>query len=149
MIFGFLFTLGVIFLVQNINEPNVIIREAIKKKDISDINYVLCQRARVTGFDWLVIQNEKGENSKEPCNIVGPNPFEDFDFEHEFIMAQNTFVFYIEEKNTHYSEEMGMDVIEYTAVGWDILYPIKRELFDLLASKKYIVENDLRNKRSN
>jgi len=56
--------------------------------------------------------------------------------------------FILKEKNIYYSEEMGQEIIEYIAIGWDILYPIKRELTDFFVSSKYIVEGDLRKEKS-
>jgi hypothetical protein len=36
---------------------------------------------------------------------------------------KNVFVFYIEEKKIYYSEKENIEITEYSATGWDILYP--------------------------
>jgi len=136
--------LGVLLLIKDEYKPESILRSAVKEYNLSGENYILCQRERTTGFDWVLIKNEDGKKVRgEYCNVIGANPFDDFTFKHEFITAGNTFIFYIDEKQINYSEEMRMDIIEYIATGWDILYPVKHDIFDIFNSKKYITEKDL------
>jgi hypothetical protein len=149
IVFIFLFILGANFM-KNINVPKSesILKEAIKRKDIPNSNYILCQWARVTGFDWRMIRNEEGEKTKKYIKISGVNPFIEFNFKYEFLMSGNSFILYIEEKKIYYSEEERMEVTEYTVTGWDILYPIKREPEEFFITKRYIVEGDLAKKKS-
>jgi hypothetical protein len=149
IVFILLFILEVNFM-KNINVPKSesILKEAVKRKDIPNSDYILCQWARVTGFDWRMIRNEEGEKTKKYIKISGVNSFIEFNFKYEFIMSRNTFSLYIEEKKTYYSEEKGMEVTEYTVTGWDILYPIKRESEEFFTTKRYIVEGDLAKKKS-
>jgi len=116
--------LGLLY-VKRIYVPSNNVKQALRHNDITSTSYILCKEARVTGFDWMLIQNEDNENMQEFCNIIGPNPFEDLDLSYEFSMAQNTFIFYIEERREYYSEELKQDCIEYIVSGWDILYPVK------------------------
>ena len=142
----FVIVLGISFF-KNTYEPTTILKTAVKEKDIYDENYILCQRERVTGFEWRLIKNEDREKTDELCNISGASPYDDFSLDHEFVIAGNTFVFYVEEKKMIYSEASDQDEIEYIATGWDVLYPIKHSdffIFDLFKSSKYITEDDLR-----
>jgi hypothetical protein len=140
--------LGAFLYIRNIYHPKTIIRQAIKESELAEGGYILCKRERVTGFHFSVIKNEKGEKVQEYCNIIGPSPFNDFDFRHNFVMADNTYIFYVEAKNMVYSEVTKQEEIEYTVTGWDILYPVKHSDFviiDMFYPKKYIVEADVRN----
>jgi len=140
-------TAGAIFFMKNLHTPGNAIKAAVVESELYGQDYILCKRARVTGFDWILIKNEDGKKTHEYCNIIGPTPFRELKLEHEFVMANNTFVFYIEEKREYYSEELSVVVLEYVVTGWDVLYPVKHSdffLFDLFGSKKYITENDLR-----
>ena len=136
--------LGGIILVRHSHIPETALRVAVKENEISDVRYVLAKRERITGFDWRLVKNEYGERSNELFNITGLSPFDEFSFRHEFVMANNTFVFYIEEKKLYFSNEIMQNAIEYSVSGWDILYPVKRHDFPyIFRSRKAILENDL------
>jgi len=140
----FILILGVSFYMRNIYTPIAIIKTAVKESSLSGESYILCQRARTTGFDWRVIQNEYGDIVNELCNVIGSNPFAELLLRHEFVMAQNTFVFYVEEKTMKYSEVTNQEEIEYIVTGWDILYPVKHDvIFNFFSPKGYITKNDL------
>ena len=134
---------GILFFMKNQYLPKTILKTAVKEKNLSNRRYILCKERRVTGFDWMVIKDENGEETFEECNIIGSTPNE-FGLSYEFAMMDNTFVFYIEEKTTYRSNEIGVDVTEYIAWEWDVLYPVKHDPFsNPFASKKYITEKDL------
>ncbi|MCL1917964.1 MAG: hypothetical protein FWG14_06565 [Peptococcaceae bacterium] len=141
-----LLLIGVTYFIQTIYTPETILKTAIKEKELSDRRYILCQRVRITGFDWELIKNEDGKKTNELCNVVGASPFSEYPFRHEFVIANNTYIFYVEEKNVVYSEEIKEDEIIYVVTGWDILYPVKHSEFfgfDLFKTKKYITPDDL------
>lgn len=139
-----IFVLRASFYMKNFHTPQTIIKTAIKENEITDKSYILCQEARTTGFDWVLIKNEGGEKISEYCNIVGASPFSDLNFRHEFSMAKNTFIFYVEEKRMTYSEATKQDEIEYVVTGWDIKYPVKHgDLFAFFRTNKYITEIDI------
>ena len=132
------------FYMKNYYQPNLVLKTAVKETELTNTNYILCKRARTTGFDWLLIKNENGEKTDELCNINGPSPFDDYKLDYEFVMADNTFVFYVKEKQMKYSEAVSQDAIEFTVTGWDVLYPVKHsDMFDFSGERKYITENDL------
>jgi hypothetical protein len=136
---------GVSLYMRNIHQPNTAIREAVKEKDIIDSKYILCKMAATTGFDWLMIKDENGMNTHAYCNIVGEMPFDELVFTRDFSLANNTFIFYIEERKDVYCELNQQDEIEYVVTGWDILYPVRHsEMFflNLFNSKRYITEKD-------
>ena len=139
-----LMLVGVSIYMRNFYEPKDILRTAVKESELKNEKYILCQQKIVTGFHWLLIKNEDGEKVYEFINIVGPTPGE-LKLRYEFEMAQNTFVFYVEEKRMVYSEATKQYEIEYVVTGWDVLYPVKHGdllLFDLFGSKKYITKKD-------
>ena len=122
---------------------NQIVKEAVKKTSLSG-DYILCQRARTTGFDWHVTDAGKIGNDGEFCRIVGADPFRELSFHYEFFMADNTFVFYVESRREYYSEEMRQQIVEYTVSGWDILYPVRHApVLGIVKSPKYILISDL------
>ena len=139
----FILSFGVSFFMKNLYLPETIVRTAIKESELTDKSYILCRIDRVTGFDWLLMKNENGERVREYCNIIGSNPFNELKIKYEFEIARNTFVFYVEEKRMSYSDAIAQDATEYVVTGWDILYPVKRDGFDLFGSKKYITKDDL------
>ena len=123
-----------------------IVKEAVKKSSVSG-EYILCQRARTTGFDWHVTDAGEIGNDGEYCSIVGADPFRELSFLYEFSVVDNTFVFYVENRREYYSEEMREQIVEYTVSGWDILYPVRHEaVFGIGKSPKYILTSDLENK---
>ena len=131
--------LGVYFYMANIHTPQNIIRTARKENELTEGSYILARLYRVTGFDWMLIQNENGESVIEHINITGANPFTELRLSYEFEMGHNTFIFYIEERIERYSLGFG-DVIEYVVTGWDILYPVRRVNF--ISPRRYITEAD-------
>ena len=134
---------GVSVYMKIFHVPESIIRTAVREKEVTDGNYILCKRTVTTGFDWALIRDEYGNASNEVCNIVGANPFYELNLKADFVFSENIYVFYIEEKNTYYSEEMKMDMLEYVVTGWDILYPVKHGGLNLFSPRKYITDKDL------
>jgi len=142
----FILLKGASSLMIDLNMPNVtILKTAIKKGKLSGKRYILCKEAWVTGFNWILIRNEMGIRTKKYCNIIGPNPFDDFALKYEFRLGKNTFIFYVEEKNTYYSEELGQNVTEYVATGWDILYPVQHDeyFYEFWNKSRFITEDDV------
>lgn len=140
------FLIGSVIYMKCFHTPQTILKTAVKETNLTDVQYILCKRAVTTGFDWLMIKDENGKEVRKYCNIIGKSPFKELNLNDEFIIADNVFVFYIEEKNMVYSEVTKQDEIEYVITGWDILYPIKHSdffVFNLFRSKKYITEKDL------
>lgn len=123
-----------------------IIKTAIRREDIKG-NYIICEYAPVTDFEWFVTESAVGLRSWAHCNIIGPNPW-DYPLLYEFKTSGNLFVFYVEEQKEYYSEEALQDMLEYTVSGWDIIYPVSRSNYfttgSFLKSPKYILESDLR-----
>jgi len=134
---------GASFYMKNIYTPETILKTAVTKNELFDKNYILCKAAATTGFAWRMVKDEDGKKTSIYCNIIGANPFDELNLHGEFGWADNTFVFYIEEKKMIYSEATKQDEVEYIVTGWDILYPIKHSNFvDLFSSKKYITSRD-------
>jgi len=126
--------------------PEKILKTAVKKRQLAGKNYILCHSVKVTDFDWFCIKDEDGNELKEYCHIVGPDPFKTFAFSYDFEMADNIFIFYVKEKRRYYSEEILEDILEYVVTEWDVLYPVKHTEFwgfDLFKTSKYITENDI------
>jgi len=134
--------LGLLFYVKIIYIPNNILKTGIKESELIDKNYILCQTVKVTGFDWFCIKDEDGNELKEYCHIVGPDPFKTFAFSYNFEMADNIFIFYVKEKRRYYSEEILEDILEYAVTEWDILYPVKQSDIPILNlfTKKYLTK---------
>jgi len=123
-----------------------VLKATIKESELVGKNYILAQRDLVTGFDWLLMQDENGERIGRYFNIIGPDPFDEIYLRYDFEVSDNTFVFYITDKRIYYSEKMSMEMLEYVVTGWDILYPVTRNQYtetDLFGPKKYITEGDV------
>ena len=124
-----------------ITEP--IVKKSVLKKEL-DGTYILCQRERVTGFDWRVVSGYDSRIQNEYCNISGSNPLEELSLKYDFLIANNTYVFYVEERKEYYSEKMHEMVVEYVVSDWEILYPVRHGTIEgLLKSPNYILESDL------
>ena len=124
--------------------PNDYVKKAVQQSEILESSYIFCKRARITGFDWQLVKNEYGNESNVFINIVGTSPFEDLEFSHEFVMSDNTYIFYIEERRDYYSEELKQDCVEYIVTGWDILYPVKHAtLLGMFEPNTCITERDI------
>ena len=135
---------GVSHYMKRIYIPKTVLRTAIKESELVDKKYILCKEAVTTGFKWIMVKDEDGQQTQTYCNVVGAQPFVDFKLKHEFRLAYNTFVFYVEEIMMVYSEATKQEEPQYIVTGWDILYPVKHNSFiDLISSKRYITENDL------
>jgi len=138
----------VFFYVKIVYIPKITLKVAVKKKELSGKEYILCRTVKVTGFDWICIKNENGNDTEEYCNIIGPNPFDTFKLSHEFEMARNTFVFYVAEERRYYSEEMREEMLDYVVTGWDVLYPVIHgdiSILSLFFTRKYMTKADLWN----
>ena len=136
---------GALIFMQNFYMPREILKTAVKENKLKSEKYILCQAAVVTGFDWVMIQDEYGKKTYEFCNIIGiVDPYIELNLRYEFFLGRNAFIFYIEEKKIYYSEEMREDILEYVATGWDILYPVKHGDFpNIISSNKYITSKDV------
>lgn len=138
-----IFAITIILYFRNIHTPSFPIKEAIYKSEISSENYIICKRARTTGFDWCVIVDENGNECYEFCNITGVNPILDLNLKYDFAVADNTYVFYVDETDEVFSEAINGSAKVYNAVDWDILYPVHHgTAFDFFETKKYIYDND-------
>jgi hypothetical protein len=141
-IIAMIFILIFIYL-RYIRVPDHIMKTAVTQSSLIGKNYVICRRARVTGFDWLVITDNNGMKY-EYCNIIGANPFSELNLSDDFVFSDNRYVFYIIEKRVYYSEELHEDCLEFVVSGWDILYPVNHGILNLLNSPKYITLADTR-----
>ena len=131
---------GVHFYMANIHTPQNIIRTARKESELTEGSYILTRFHRVTGFDWMLIQNENGESVQEHINIIGANPITELSLSYEFTrMGRNTYIFYIEERIEEYTVGRGIEV-QYVVTGWDILYPVRR--INFISPRRYITEAD-------
>ena len=145
-------------------EPADSLKPAISRGEISGSNYIICKRVAVTGFHWKVVEGGDASIENGYCNIVEESSFEKIDFDPrywgsghyespvdglnlgvEFWAADNTFVFYINDVHTYYSEEMKETITVYSASGWDILSPVKHgRIGSFFESKAYITTKDQR-----
>jgi hypothetical protein len=140
----FLVITAVIFMyVRWTRESLPIIRTAISRNDL-DGAYILCKRERVTGFDWRIVGGNEYNETDRLCNIEGADPFGELNLKHDFVIAGNTYIFYITNRAEYYDNDLKETVAEYTVSGWDILYPVKHgTISGLFMSPKYILESDL------
>lgn len=126
-----------------IAKPNNILKTAVFKNDIKGSNYILCKPTAVTGFTWFLIENEDRSVKKQYCNIIGIQPKDDLNLNTEFLMANNTYIFYVIDIKEYYSEQMGVYITDYVVSGWDILMTVRHGRTDsFFESKKYVTIKD-------
>ena len=119
------------------------LKEAVGRGSLNGKRYILCERDKVTGFDWHILFDSEGADNGKYCNITNCDPFSELNLTYEFETGHNTFVFYVSERKEYSSEELREDTLDFEASGWDILYPVKREpILGCLKSRKYILESD-------
>jgi len=133
---------GVYLFFAHFHTPENIIREALKENALTERRYILCQLHRVTGFDWVLVQDENGEEVYDFIYITGANPIAEHKLSYEFEMGRNTYIFYVEEKNEGHLDYLGLETTEYIVSGWDILYPVRRVTF--ISPRRYITLADIR-----
>ena len=127
----------------NINTPSTILKTAVKENEIAEKNYIICKRVVTTGFDWVIIKDEDGnKKTYEHCNIFGADPFNELNLNTDFIFGDNMYIFYVDERFMYNDGALSDDILGFNVIGWDILYPIKRNL-NPFASKKYITIRDV------
>ena len=138
LLLPFVLILGFIVYMRNFHMPAIPLKEAVKKSELADKKYIICEPTHIDGFDWYLIQDVEGRTLKAPCNIIGAYPFTELEVGHEFATAGNKFIFYVTEKKT-----ANNSANEYLVTGWDILYPVKNSkslLPKLWSPKKYIID---------
>ena len=126
------------------NAEKTAIRSAVSMRQLKDVNgvYIICERCRVTGFDWHVTGSNTEGHIGNYCNIIGADPFSELHLDYEFIISDNRYVFYVEEARLDTSREAECSA-EYRVSGWDIVYPVRRNEPELFGnSRKYILESD-------
>ena len=127
--------------------PRETIKTSVKYESLLDKKNILCITQRTTGFDWILIRDEYGNEDRQSIWITGVAvPQGDIGLTQDFILGWNTFVFYVEERRVVYCELLRESVIEYVVSGWDVLYPIRRDSanpFNWISSRKYMTEADL------
>ena len=131
---------------QYLHIPMTIIKTAVTEDELSGKNYILAKRIATTGYDWEIIKDENGENTGELCNIVGANPLEEHRFTRKFLSADNTFVFFIEERRWSFRESLSEKHLEYVATDWTVLYPVKHSdvpELDFFSSRRYITKRNV------
>lgn len=140
----FLIIAAAVFLyVRHIQGSVQIIRTAVFRDDI-DVPYILCRRERITGFDWRIVGGNEYNGTDGLCNINGADPFGELNLIHDFVIADNTYIFYITNRTEYYDKDLNETVVEYTVSGWDILYPVGHgTISGFFMSPKYILESDI------
>lgn len=99
------------------------VKRAIREADINNtVGYVVCERVRVTGFDWEVDKSHDGYSGY--IFIDGEYPV-DGQLQYGVLAGRNRFVMFGE-----YSGERefygGMYPV-FKSTRWEILYPVKRD----------------------
>ena len=122
--------------------------------NISDIppseDYIIAKMTWVTGFDWELADEDHNLSKYKGiyCNIKGPTP-NDLILRYDFQISGNTYVFYVEERREFFDEEMNEPSLEYIVSGWDILYPVKHGVGDLLRTSWHITSKDIYDESGN
>lgn len=121
-------------------------KRAIKEDALikSNAQYVLCERAQTTGYDWFAKQEGSGEWINANCRITGQNPL-DVGFQDQYLIGNNVFVMYWDHKRTYRSEALQIDIVEYEVTDWTVLAPVKRNFpSNLFKPENYIVKSDVK-----
>lgn len=119
---------------------------AISEKTIKNEPYIICNETLVTGFEWVMLTDEEGQEYTPFKYVVLKG--EALENVPSFASAaeggdENVFVFYIKGKQIEYDDVRGEHLV-YFVDDWDIIYPVKRiRLFSFLESRRYITYNDL------
>ena len=97
-----------------------VIRAAVTEPELAGKDYIICEPAATTVFDWEIVSDSDWGKRYEYCNLLGPVPRFSYDFE---VLSGNRFVFYVTERSEHYSEEWHETFLTFTVTGWDVLLP--------------------------
>lgn len=126
------------------------IKYAVEELPKNESEYIVVTDYKVTGYEWLVIGEQNGlyaEHSQNiKCiNMIGNIPISKF--YSDYSTGDNRFICYGEYEYQPYDGISGHNIYgEYVfnVSRWDIMYPIKRELFiGVLIPKNYICRYDL------
>ena len=119
------------------------VKYAIYKSELNIKRYIICEPVLVTGYEWIMTEDENGKTQPTYCIISGNEPGNSLSLSYDFMSADNQFVFYPIEKKEYYSEELQENVVEYIVEKWDILYPVKHgNILDIIPMSHAITKLD-------
>jgi len=121
-----------------VDTSDEIAKTAVKRNELIGKNYIICEWVRTTGYNYRLIQDEKGRRTNELCMVEGQNPENEVNY--DFLIAHNKYVLYVVEKKPYSFD--GEISVKYVVEGWDVLYPVKRDSLFII-SPKNIFEGDL------
>lgn len=117
-----------------------IVKKTVKLSELRDREYIICRWARVTGYNYELVMDERGIRSNSFCRVSGIEL--EGKLAYEFLISDNYFVFYIVDKKEYVDSELEQHVTEYIASGWDVLYPVRRQALFVFAPQ-YVLVSDL------
>ncbi|MBP3361304.1 MAG: hypothetical protein J6N52_10650 [Clostridia bacterium] len=118
------------------------VKYALKQEDLANIEtpYFLVQWTQVTGSSWMIVGDQDGyyDNAKYViANGETPSVVQNYDV----ATGHNTYVCY--GSYVGETEIPGGEILsEYQFTGWDILYPVKRNMPISLLPKSYLCKFD-------
>lgn len=128
---------------REIITPNESLKAAVYNNKIRISHYIICNIARVTGYEWQIIYDSAEIDDHRYCNIINIDPITELNLSYDFLTMNNSFVFYVDERMEYYSEELKENVITFSVTGWDILYPVKHSPFTgFFKSRRHILPSD-------
>ena len=121
-----------------------IVKESISARELNSKErpYILCKPTLVTGFYWLMVQDENKSKCPEYVVITGADPMAEMRVRYEFSVASNKFIFYVVGKRECFTEDNEEYIEYFVDREWDILYPVDSGRAFKLPSR-YITKADL------
>jgi len=121
---------------------------AVKREDLLNSNeaYYLVEWVRTTGIEWMIVGDQTGLYSEAKyAMLIGEVP--DIVSNYSIATARNTYVCYGEYIGEKENTILGETLSEYIMIGWDILYPIKRNTVLPFWPSSYLSRMDMKARR--
>ena len=139
VLWNVIFYKGIVVPFGTVNDDEIV-KKTLKGYEIKD-KCIIGDWVAVTGYDYILIRNEKGEFSRKYVRLTGNTP----NVTYEFITI-NTFILYVEEKKEYYDTEINENVVEYVVSDWDVLYPAKHDDTPVTSIPNYVLKRDINDK---
>ena len=108
------------------------IKKAVFINEINNRDYIICRYTAMGGYRWHVLEASYEGFENHLASIDTSLINDNMSFNYVFLTSGNKFVFYYIERNESICDINNELVIEYLVDDWDILYPIRRDLLDIV-----------------
>ena len=118
-----------------------IIKPTVIESFLEGKEYIVCREVLVSGAEWVMIQDENGNDVYKYIDLRGLENLENLP---RYIDTNNKYVFYFNNKFIS-DDYFGEPILTYNVTDWDIIFPIKRgdRISGIFESGGFVTLNDI------